>query len=298
MATRMARIVVVGSVAVDHVVRLREPLRVGAHLEGREAERRLGGGAANVAVPLAGAGHAVTLLAALGDDEDGAWLAAQLEAHGLDPRGLARSRGPSTRSIILLDPEGERSAVNLTRCADPGLEERLEGVEADLLYVRSRAAGLASALARAGERMSVVAHVPPCDDGERPARVLVGSASDLPASCLDEPFAAARRVAGSGLEWMVVTRGAAGAQAFDGQRWIEVPAVPTRAVDTTGAGDAFAAGLVHALAAGEAMEPALQVASAWGAAAAGQDGSILSPQSVARLTARARDVEVVGPGER
>ena len=44
------------------------------------------------------------------------------------------------------------------------------------------------------------------------------------------------------------------------------------AVDSTGAGDVFAAGLVHALAGGAPMETALVTAVAWGTAAVECEG--------------------------
>ncbi|HEU4704116.1 MAG TPA: PfkB family carbohydrate kinase, partial [Sphingomicrobium sp.] len=58
---------------------------------------------------------------------------------------------------------------------------------------------------------------------------------------------------------LVVTRGAAGAMALeDGQR-IEIPAVPVeRVVDTTGAGDLFAAGFLAARCSGHGLERCLQ----------------------------------------
>ena len=67
----MAHIVVIGAVARDEVVRLAAPLRVGEHLNGVAAGARLGGGGANTALALAAAGHAVTLLAAVGRDDAG-----------------------------------------------------------------------------------------------------------------------------------------------------------------------------------------------------------------------------------
>jgi sugar/nucleoside kinase (ribokinase family) len=72
----------------------------------------------------------------------------------------------------------------------------------------------------------------------------------------------------------VVTHGEAGAVAFgrDGER-IAARVEPVVARDATGAGDAFAAGLLDALVAGAPMERALAHACAWGATAAGLEGS-------------------------
>ncbi len=76
------------------------------------------------------------------------------------------------------------------------------------------------------------------------------------------------------LEWTVVTRGPEGAAAYgDGIR-LEEKASVVRAADSTGAGDVFAAGLVHALAAGRDMRSALGTAVAWGSASVRYEGTV------------------------
>ena len=57
------------------------------------------------------------------------------------------------------------------------------------------------------------------------------------------------------VETLVVTRGAAGALAIRGGERIDVPAEPVgEVVDTTGAGDLFAAGFLYGLATGATLE--------------------------------------------
>jgi sugar/nucleoside kinase (ribokinase family) len=65
---------------------------------------------------------------------------------------------------------------------------------------------------------------------------------------------------------VVVTRGADGAEAFTGSGKIAVRASTTEVVDSTAAGDVFAAGLVHALVAERALRSSLETAVAWGTA--------------------------------
>jgi sugar/nucleoside kinase (ribokinase family) len=93
------------------------------------------------------------------------------------------------------------------------------------------------------------------------ARVLTGEADPERAA-----RTLARAVANSGSDRVVhrsvevvVTLGADGAMWSDGERVLRAPAVAARVVDTTGAGDAFAAGLLAARAAG--AEPAEQLAA-------------------------------------
>jgi sugar/nucleoside kinase (ribokinase family) len=62
-------------------------------------------------------------------------------------------------------------------------------------------------------------------------------------------------------ELVVVTLGEEGALARSGDRTVRVPAVPAEAVDVTGAGDAFVAGLLGSLIEGADLEAALTSAS-------------------------------------
>jgi sugar/nucleoside kinase (ribokinase family) len=255
----VARIVVIGSVAQDDVVWLEQPLHQGRHLDGRQRKLRLGGGGANTAIPLRHAGHEVTLVAPVGGDPLAEWLLAKLQKTGIDVSAVQRVPGDSTQSLVLLDPAGERTIINLKRCRENGAPLRMRELPADAIYVRSRDLDLVPLLAERVAATLVVAHVPPLAAGSRPATVLVGSVSDLPAEFLADPWAAGRAI-------VVVTRGEQGAQAFGPDVTLEAAAPVVSVVDSTAAGDVFAAGLVHALAQGQPMEAALRVGVAWGAA--------------------------------
>lgn len=282
----MARIIVLGSIAEDAVVQLNEPLRPGSHAEGHEAGLRLGGGGPNVALPLAAAGHQVALVAAVGTDAAGRRMLADLAAAGVNTSAIvALEDQATTRSVILIDRSGERTIVNLRRTTESRPPRRLLDIACDWLYVRNRDLGMAPLLQEKAASARVVAHIPPCADGSRPAHVLVGSESDLGTDVLTDPFAAGRRIAGDLLEWVVLTSGARGAVAYGRYGRIERPARVVTPVDTTGAGDSFAAGLLHGLAAGKSMEDALSVALAWGTESVLHAGSHLPAAAVRGLLA-------------
>ena len=132
--------------------------------------------------------------------------------------------------------------------------------------MRSRDLDVRELLSEAAARSLVVAHVPPLEAGSRPAHVLVGSESDLPPAFLADPWAAGRAIAGETLRLVVVTRGPRGAEAFGASERVAVPAPVVPVVDSTAAGDVFAAGLVHGLALGRPTREVLETAVAWGAA--------------------------------
>jgi sugar/nucleoside kinase (ribokinase family) len=100
---------------------------------------------------------------------------------------------------------------------------------------------------------------------------------------LDDPLAAGYRIAGDLLQWFVVTEGARGVTASSDDQILKVSAREVTPVDTTGAGDSFAAGLVHALVSGASMADALQTGVNWGGEATLWESSVLPQVAVQRL---------------
>lgn len=272
----MAELVVIGALALDRPVRLSGPPAPGARLVGRSLDGvlagRLGGGGANAGAPLVRAGHSVRLAAVIAEDADADFALGQARAVGLDTRLVVRRPGVSRTTLILIDPTGERLVLSLDAgvvapppIAAPAVDDHPEG-----LYVRAPYPG-AEAWARAC-RGPVLAHWP-CGGFAGPCDVLVASADDCDDAVLADPFAAGRAQVGARLAWMVMTHGARGVVAHGEGRTIRATPPATVAVDATGAGDVFAAGLLDALVGGARMEAALSHACAWGATAVGLDSS-------------------------
>ena len=76
-----------------------------------------------------------------------------------------------------------------------------------------------------------------------------------------------------GVKNVIITLGVRGAYYTDGNREIGVPSVKVKAVETTGAGDAFNGGLATAIAEGMSMERALQFATCTAAISVTRYGS-------------------------
>jgi len=104
------------------------------------------------------------------------------------------------------------------------------------------------------------------------ARVLTGRSPDAPS----EPEAVARELIRTGVKQVVMTLGEKGALIVDASGSTHIPAVRVSALDTTGAGDAFNAGLAVALASGANLEAAVQFAVVPGALAVTKEGVIPS----------------------
>lgn len=267
----------VGDVMLDVVVdgALPEP--------GGDAPARIalhgGGSAANTAAWLAFAGAPVVWAGRVGRDAAGAAVAEELRAAGVDVRVVLDDERPTGVCVVLVGPGGERTMLSdrgaNAALAPAGLIEEAAWVhvsgyaDAQPAVDRARAAGVGVSV-----------------DPGPPARPVRGAGLLLPnlaeARALtgtDDPEAAARRLAAGGGE-VVVTLGAGGALWSDGERVVRVPAAPAPVVaDTAGAGDAFAAGLLHARLAG--ADPAEQLAAGTALAARCVGGVGARPQSAA-----------------
>jgi sugar/nucleoside kinase (ribokinase family) len=245
-------IVVVGDLMADVVAKHDAPL---AHASDTPARTRLQGGGAggNVAAWLAYAGAEVALVGRVGDDPLAEVALAGLQ--GADRR-VVRAAGERTGvCVVLVGPGGER-----TMLPDPGANAALAAADlpddlfaaGNVLYLSgytllresSRAAALA-ALARARAREMRIAldpaSVAPLKSA--PEFAAWAGAVDLLIANADE---AAVLGDGHAAREVVVKRGAGGATWTDGARTAEVAAGHADVLDTTGAGDAFAAGFLSA----------------------------------------------------
>jgi ribokinase len=101
------------------------------------------------------------------------------------------------------------------------------------------------------------------------AGLLAGIPVDGPASATR----AAQRLLSRGAKRVIVTLGAQGALDCDGRAAMHYPAFPVKAVDTTGAGDAFNGALAVGLAAGGSWQEALPLANAAAALACAKRGA-------------------------
>lgn len=224
----------------------------------------LGGVAANVASALARLGREAGVISRVGSDAAGDRVRSDLRERGIDASRLRRGDEPTSYTMILRDPEGERMIVAGGESV-PNLRLR----EGDHEYLRGADVVFTSAYAPDPVTRELAASdgLPPlvCDlpgplselagRGTRPETVdALAAACDLfvanevsARSYLGVgPKEAIRELRERGVRRAAITRGADGALLLDGSEITEVDAFEVDAVDTTGAGDAFTAGLIHA----------------------------------------------------
>jgi sugar/nucleoside kinase (ribokinase family) len=265
----MTEVVVYGTAAADVVLRVPSLPRPGDHIAAEPLGWRLGGSSANIACGLAAAGHVVQLVGPVGTDALAESVVAELTRLRVRTDRLIRIDVPSPRALILLDPDGERTILVIDHRAETGafpIDDPPSVDSADCIYVESYER-FSSIVADRSPDALVVAAPPSGGSRSWPADLVVGSERQYPEEWLASPFERALPLAGPRLRWVIVTRGRRGADAYGRDGSWHVDARPARQVDATGAGDAFAAGLIAGLLAGLEIEEALDLAAAQGAAA-------------------------------
>jgi sugar/nucleoside kinase (ribokinase family) len=275
----MAEVGVFGVVAADVILRVPRIPAPGDQVNAEALGWRIGGSSANVACGLSTAGHHVRLVGPVGSDSMGDELLAELEQCGVDIEYSFRAGAASPRTLILLDETGERTIIAVDSGAGPSSFLPVRGPDlrsADCVYIEGYTRYPAGTAAAAKSALLVTS--PPVPGATTwPATVVVGSETQYAHATSAGMFEAVRSVSGKRLEWVVVTRGRQGADAYASSGEVHVDAVAADQVDATGAGDAFTVGLLHGLLQGDDMVTALQAGAAWGAATVTQLRSIPVP---------------------
>jgi sugar/nucleoside kinase (ribokinase family) len=257
-----------------------------------EVSMALGGAAANTAAWLAALGADPVLVGRVGADPAGAQVRAELTAAGVR---LALRVDESARTccvVVLVDERGQRSmlpdrgAGTRLAAADLAPELLAEAVHLHLsgyvlLDPRSRPAGVAmlAAARAAGLSTSVDPQSAPLIHDPagflaavRGVDLLLPNADEL-AALTGSPDPATARELLSTVGAVAVTLGADGACWVDQNEISTVGAQPADCVDSTGAGDAFDAGLLTAWLTGAGPVAALRAGVRAGSSAVGRVGA-------------------------
>ena len=242
-----------------------------------------GGAAANTLAGLASLGARTQFVGQVADDQLGHIYRHDLNAAGVTFDTPAREGEPPTgRCLILVSPDGQRTMNTLlgashylpTAAIDDHLVASasillLEGYLWDPPEPRAAMRRAIQAARAAGRRIAFATCADFCvkthrkdfraliDDGfidilfanEEEAAILEDSSADeaLESLARDVPL-------------LVITRGPEGAVAMDKGKRVEVAALPVdRVVDTTGAGDLFAAGFLFGQVTGRSVQDCLRI---------------------------------------
>ena len=264
-ASANSKICIIGDINVDVITLLSGPLQKNTDTTSVNAIT-LGGSTCNVAVWLTHLGVKVDLVGAIGEDVLGTWVITQLQAFGVSDENIRTIAGNRTGTcVILVDETGARSMMpdfgaNLVQGVDLGIEKLIQ--ESDIVAMsaytflrpesRKFALDVLECVEKSNARMVIdAASSSPIEiTGAEKVRKYLARA-DLVLANEDE-FAAL--ASGAPADWtnefrnLIVKRGERGALwLYKGQEVASDKAETVKVLDTTGAGDAFCAGLLSQL---------------------------------------------------
>jgi len=255
-----------------------------------------GGKGSNQAVGCARLGAKVSFVAKIGEDAFGEMALQLYRNEGVEASSVKQTPdAPTGVGFILVESSTGKNCIAL----DPGANQLLTAEDVSQsdaafdsavvvltqLEIPAQAAGEALARGRAHGALTIlnpapVRPLPPSVLGsvdvltpnEIEAKLLLGCNPDAEV----EAEEIARELIRRGVRHVVMTLGEKGALIVTSASAKRVPAVSVQPRDTTGAGDAFNAGLATALAGGSDLESAVQFAAVTGALAVTQEGVIPS----------------------
>lgn len=240
----MSDVVVLGDVNVDVIVSLTAPIE---HASDSPVHISFvgGGSAANAACWLGHLGVATTFVGAVGTDPNADFVLAEFVRHSVTPVVHRGTRNTGT-CIVLVEPEGERTMLP---DAGANTELSIDTLPTDVISKAKALLVSAYTLFRDDTRDAALAAMKIARDNG--ATVFVDAASRAPLAAVGAQrfakwtdgalvFANADEAALIDGENVIAKHGK------DGASWhgVDVPAVPCTVVDTTGAGDSFAAGFI------------------------------------------------------
>ena len=247
------------------------------------ARETSGGSAANTVAGIAALGGRAGFVGQVAKDQLGEVFSHDIRAHGVEFETPAIDNGvPTGRCLILVTPDAQRTMNTFPGAAhqlsaDALDEDQIRG--ASILYLEAylwRAEGPRAAMRRAieiardaGRKVALTLSDIACIARHRDDFValidgasidmLFANENEIRSLAEEEDFAAALGRFGDRVPLLVVTCSEKGAIALDRGREVRVPAAPAeKVVDTTGAGDLFAAGFLAAQARGRPVEHCLR----------------------------------------
>lgn len=274
--------------------------RAVALMASESADSRLipGGSVANTIAGIGRLGLQTAFIGRVADDELGRSYAARTAEAGTDfvNTPVAGAGLPTSRSIILVTPDGERSMnTYLGISAELGPEDVdpalfsggawlfLEGYLFDKDAGKAAFLKAAEACRAAGGRAGIALSDPFCVDRHRadfrrlvagPMDYVIGNVHEWQSLYQVENLDAALARAAAECEVVVCTRSGQDAILIRGGERVLAPVHKVVPVDATGAGDQFAAGLIYGLATGRDL------------AVAGRMGAIAAAEVISHVGAR------------
>jgi ribokinase len=275
------KICVVGACNLDLISYVPRLPTMGETLHGTRFHMGFGGKGANQAVMAAKLGGDVVMVTKLGQDVFGENTLKNFESWGVNTQHVHfTDQAFSGVAPIAVDPEGHNSIIIVTGANDLLTDKEIEAarpeiaasqimvcqleipVEINLAALRiARQESVKTIFNPAPARSSLPDEFYQLSDifcpNESETELLTG----MPVGTLEEAEAAARVLIDRGAGTVILTLGERGSLLVTDNTTEHVPVDPVKALDTTGAGDAFVGSLAYFLASGQSLTEAIKRAN-------------------------------------
>lgn len=295
------KVCVLGSFNVDMISYLPRLPTAGESLLGTQFLCSAGGKGSNQALAASRAGAQTHFIAKVGADQFSSYAADFLETSGIQSSTIYQSdEHPTGTALIFVDQGSGENMIAITPGANMAIgahevrmqQDKIAECDIILLQLETNQEALRESIAIAREH-GIAVMLNPAPYGEIVHELLplldYLSPNQTEAALIsgiditDEACArqAAEIIHSKGVGTVIITLGAAGALAYDGQDCIHVPAFAAVVKNTAGAGDAFNGALAAALAKGGSLRYALYYACAFASLAVETDSACDMPQDSA-----------------
>lgn len=275
----MLDLISIGALNIDLIARVSRFPVADEEVAVQDLEISHGGSAANVAVGVSRLGYSSGFVGMVGSDQFGEMLIEDLKREGVDVSHLIRTEGNSGLVFAVINPAGERILYSST-----GVSSKFDRSLMPVDYIKgARFLHLTSIIGEKAIDTLEFASSVACDNNikvildpgsmlaEKGCKALSGilgncyliTPSQIEANMLTglQGEDAGRRLLEYGPKAVIITGGAEGCLLITKDLTRDVPALRSKAVDTTGAGDSFAAGLISAFLENKGLEEATEFAT-------------------------------------
>jgi ribokinase len=275
---------VFGSLNIDHIYQLLHFTRPGETIIANDYQKHAGGKGFNQAIALAKAGQKTALAGMIG--QDGLFLKEFLFENQIDTSLLKVVDAPTGHTIIQVDSQGANSIIVYGGANQKNTPENIEHVlaalsEGDILFLQNEISHVVEIIQCAhNKNIRIVLNPSP----------VIEEMKHWPLDCVD--YIILNEVEGEALTeqkkpsaildcllqkytdcHFVLTLGENGSIYADKEQLVMQPAFPTKAVDTTAAGDTFTGYFFSMICQGESIKRSLEVAALASSIAIGRHGA-------------------------
>ena len=255
-----------GAISLDVSGKLERPLKLYEHATAIDYHMSVGGDSALVAISLAGLGLRSAISGSpVGNDPMGEYLLKAIRDEGVET--LVPVEGKTAITAIVLDRDKRSTITFHEDTPENKIPVPLEAIRRSrCVYVDGCFAKNSAAIGKTARDNNILSVL----NLDRPAIPDIGlfdiviAGEDISKAISPEPAAAARKIHETNKGIAIVTLGEKGGICCDGGM-MAIPAYKVDAIDTTGAGAAFAAAFIYSRLKGESLDASLAFASAAGA---------------------------------